>query len=100
MADRHYLEQLTKKLADDGKLVEAGWMSLRIMALPLDAGAAQVGDMRMAFMCGAQHLFASMMMMLDPGVRETEADLTRMELIDAELEAFGEELKRKFPRRT
>ncbi len=29
MADRQFLEQLTKRLADEGKLIEAGWVSLR-----------------------------------------------------------------------
>jgi hypothetical protein len=49
--------------------------------------------MRLAFMAGAQHLFASIMAFLDPGTEETDADLRRMGLIADELEAFGKELE-------
>lgn len=93
MADRQYLEQLTKRLADEGKLIEAGWISMRIACVPLNAPTIQLDEMRSAFMAGAQHLFASMIGMLDPGVEETDADMRRMGLIQAELEAFEKELK-------
>jgi hypothetical protein len=93
MADRQFLEQLSRKLADDGKLIEAGWVALRILAIPHNAPAIQLQEMRLAFMAGAQHLFSSIMTILDPGLEETEADMTRMALIDKELEVFAEELK-------
>jgi hypothetical protein len=95
MADRQFLEQLTKRLADDGKLIEAGWVALRLQAIPLTAPAVQLNEMRMAFMAGAQHLFASMIGMLDPEPGETPDDMRRMELIHKELEVFAEELKLK-----
>lgn len=93
MADRQFLEQLTKRLADDGKLIEAGWVSLRLHAVPLNAPAVQLDEMRNAFMAGAQHLFASIMNVLDPGTEPTDADMNRMSLIAAELETFGKELE-------
>lgn len=93
MADRSYLEQLTRKLTDEGKLIEAGWVAMRIIAVPPDATATQLDAMRYAFMAGAQHLFSSIMAMLEPGVMETPDDLRRMDLINTELEAFGEQLK-------
>jgi hypothetical protein len=34
---RSPFEQLTKRLADEGKLVEAGWVAMRLNAIPLDA---------------------------------------------------------------
>ena len=49
-------------------------------------------------MGGAQHLFASMLGMLDPGVEETPDDMRRMELIARELETFAEELKLRVSR--
>jgi hypothetical protein len=61
MADRQYLEQLSRRLADDGRLIEAGWVALRIQAIPHDAPAVQLQEMRMAYMAGAQRLFASIM---------------------------------------
>ena len=93
MADRQFLEQLSRKLADEGRLIEAGWVALRIQAIPNNAPAVQLQEMRMAFMAGAQHLFSSIMTILEDGVMETEADMTRMELISKELETFGKELE-------
>jgi hypothetical protein len=96
MADRQFLEQLSRKLADDGKLIEAGWVSLRIQAIPFNAPAVQLEEMRMAFMAGAQHLFSSIMTILEDGVEETEADLSRMDLIHKELEAYAKEIELRF----
>jgi hypothetical protein len=93
MADRQFLETLSRKLADEGKLIEAGWVSMRLHAIPLNAPAVQLESMRMAFMGGAQHLFASIMTILDPRTEGTEADLRRMDLIHEELESFRRELE-------
>jgi hypothetical protein len=98
MADRQFLEQLSRKLADDGKLIEAGWVGLRIAAVPLNAPAVQIEEMRNAFMAGAQHLFSSIMTIMEPDAEPTEADMRRMSLISDELEAFGEELKLRLAR--
>ncbi|MBB3396840.1 hypothetical protein [Rhizobium sp. BK060] len=88
MADRAYLERLARELTDKGQLIEAGWVSLRIAAVPLDASPTQLEEMRNAFFAGAQHLFASIMTILEPDAEPTEKDLDRMSLIDAELRAF------------
>ena len=98
MADRSYLEALSRKLADEGKLIEAGWVALRITMIPPGASAAQLDDMRLVYMAGAQHLFSSIMSMLDPGTDETPADLSRMDMINRELERFAEELKLRISR--
>lgn len=97
MADRAFLERLTKQLMDEGKLLEAGWIGLRLAAIPLDAPPIQLKQMHMAYMAGAQHLWASMMAGLDPGVGETAADMRRMDLIARELEAYESELLRSLP---
>ena len=93
MADRQFLEQLSRRLADEGRLIEAGWVALRIQAIPHNAPAVQLQEMRMAFMAGAQHLFGSMLGMLDPGLEETPDDMRRMDLIHKELAAFEQELR-------
>ena len=93
MADRQFLEQLSRRLADDGRLIEAGWVALRLQAVPHNAPAVQLQEMRMAFMAGAQHLFGSILSILDPGLEETDADLSRMDLIHKELAAFEQELR-------
>jgi hypothetical protein len=92
-ARRDFLQAMAKTLADQGKLIEAGWFSLQAIAIPADAPPVQVKEMRKAFMAGAQHLFASIVDIMDPEEEPTEADLRRMDLIDAELRAYVEELK-------
>jgi hypothetical protein len=82
------LEKLEKQLADSGKLIEAGWIALRIAAIPADAPQIQLDEMRQAFFAGAQHVFHTMMRVLDPGEEPTANDLRRFELLDKELRGF------------
>lgn len=93
MADKAYLERLSRELTDQGKLIEAGWIGLRIAAIPLDASAAQLDEMRNAFFAGAQHLFGSIMTVMDPGVEPTEQDVVRISSIARELRGFIAEFK-------
>lgn len=95
MADREHLERLTRELTDKGKLIEAGWIGLRLAAIPLDAAPIQLTDMRRAFFAGAAHLFSSILTMMDADAEPTAADLGRMDLIDEELRAFGQDLERE-----
>ncbi len=91
------LVALTKELTDRGKLIEAGWVSLQLMAIPADAPQEQLTEMRMAFFAGAQHLFASIVGILEPGEEPTDNDMNRLTLINEELDKFVEEVKRKLP---
>jgi len=95
MADRAHLERLSRELTEKGKLIEAGWVGLRVAAIPLDAPKIQLVEMRKAFFAGAQHLFASIMTIMDEDREPTEADLRRMDLIDAELRSFAHDLERE-----
>lgn len=88
------LEKLSRDLTDQGRLIEAGWISLRLMAIDPHA---QLDEMRMAFFAGAQHLFASIMTILEPGAEPTEKDLQRLGLIQAELDKFISEFKQRIP---
>jgi len=80
--------KLTKALSDSGKIIEAGFVGLRMTAMAKDAPEDQVREMRMAFFAGAQHLFGSIMTFLDSGEDATDRDLRRMSLIEAELQDF------------
>ena len=88
MADRAYLDRIVREFTDQGKLMEAGWIGLRIACRLEDAPALQLQEMRMAFFAGAQHLFGSIMSIMDPGEEPTEKDMERIDLIDRELKAF------------
>jgi len=92
------LEALVKRLSADGRLIEMGWVALRRIAVPHDAPPEQIHEMRMAYMAGAQHLFASMMGFLDPGEEPTDDDMKRIELIHNELEAFRKEMELRIAR--
>lgn len=85
MADRAFLERLTKDLADQGKLIEAGWVGLRLAAIPDNAPAIQLQAMRLAYM--------AIIAILDADREPTDADLDRMDLIHKELDAFRAELE-------
>ena len=96
MPDRAEIEriatELSKRLAAEGKLIEAGWAGYRLLVLPQDASQLQIDECRTAFMAGSQHLFSSIMVVLDPGGDPTDADLKKMDLIDQELRAFAREM--------
>jgi hypothetical protein len=89
------IEQLTKHFVDGGRLIEAGWQTMRLMVLPPTASDVQVTEMRKAFFAGAQHLFGSIMAVLDDDGEPSPDDLRRMDLIHAELEGFRKELERE-----
>lgn len=86
------LTELSKVLTDQGKIIEAGWTGYRMGVLPGDCSQVQIDETRLAFFAGAQHLFASMMSILDPGAEPTENDLKRMDLIHEELNQFSASL--------
>jgi hypothetical protein len=79
---------ITKEFTDRGKLVEAGWAAFHHLVLPKDAPAVQIREMRLAFMAGAEHLFSSIMNILDPGEEPTASDLRRMDLISNEIDEW------------
>lgn len=83
---------LIKAFTDQGKIIEAGWVSYRHKIVPASAGAVQIEESRRAFFAGAHHLFASIMTVLDPGAEPTESDLKRMDHINDELDAFMRDL--------
>lgn len=90
---RAQLEGFTRDLTDKGKIMEAGWIGFRHMVIDEQAQAIQLQEMRMAFMAGAQHLFSSIMVTLEPDKEPTANDLRRMSMIHQELESFGKELE-------
>lgn len=95
MADRAHLQRLERELVDKKKLIEAGWVGLRLAAVPDNASPVQLEEMRNAFFVGAQHLFSSIMSIMEPGADPTENDVARISYIDAELRDFIEKFELK-----
>lgn len=80
--------EISKRFLAEGKLIEAGFAAMRLTAMHPDSPPDQIREMRMAFFAGAQHLYGTIMNVLDPGEEPTDADLKKMELIDKELNQF------------
>lgn len=69
---------------------------MRIACIPDNASEIQLDEMRKAFFAGAQHLFASIMVVLDLGSEPTDKDMERMNRINDELSQFAEEFKLRY----
>lgn len=80
--------EISKRFLAEGKLIEAGFASLQLTAMSREAPPDQVREMRMAFFAGAQHLWGTIMNVMDPGTEPTDADLKKMDLIQKELDGF------------
>jgi hypothetical protein len=90
---RKLANEISKRLIAEGKLIEAGFASLRLLAMDKNAPPDQVREMRAAFFAGAQHLFGTIATVLDPGQEPTEADLKTMDQIHGELAAFMDDFE-------
>ena len=97
---RGHVQKLSQDLVDRGLLIEAGFLSLREMTLPQDAPAPVIETLRTAFFAGAQHLFGSIMSIMDAGDEASSDDMRRMTAISRELDSFIEvfSAKHKLPR--
>lgn len=82
------LTDLTKQLIDDGKIIEAGWVGMKLACVSDNAPQLQIDEMRMAFFAGAHHLFQSIVAALDADEEPTD-DLRRMDQIKAELDGYA-----------
>lgn len=89
------VEGLIKRLTDEGRIIEAGWIGLRYSVLPMDCSEVQLREMKKAFFSGAAHLLASIGSFMDDGTEPTENDLRRMEMVEVELMGFQDSLKRE-----
>lgn len=84
-------ENIVKDLSDKGKIMEAGFLSFRLVCIAPDAPAMQLREMRIAFMAGAQHLWSSIMSMLGPEAEPTDEELEVLTKISNELAALRKE---------
>lgn len=88
------VNEAIKALTDEGKIIQAGWVGMFLTVIPPSASHTQVTEMRKAFFLGAQHLFSTIINMLEPGEEATEKDEHRMTMIHNELIEFSEGLKK------
>src|SRR6516162_530034 len=84
--------EITKELTDKGKLIQAGFTLYTHYVIPKDASSTQVAECLFAYMAGAEHLFDSIMNIMEPGEEPTEADMRRMDLIHNKIEEWRAKL--------
>ena len=80
---------ITLELSNRGQIIEGGWKAYELLSLR-HCSELQCNEMRKAFYLGAQHLFASIMSILEPGTEPTDKDMNRVTLINEELNRFME----------
>ena len=85
---RQIADALLRELSDRGQIIEGGWRCYELLSGLKNAPEIQRNECRKAFFLGAQHLFGSVLGMLDPGMEPTDLDLERMKKLNAELRAF------------
>jgi hypothetical protein len=96
--DHKVLMELAMKMADQGLLIEAGWVGLRAATLDSTTSLQQLHELRCVFFAGAQHLFSSLITILDPRDDVTGMDLQRLERIAEELQRFITEFELEIAR--
>ena len=74
------------------KYIKRGWESYIKHVIPEDALPIQVKETRQAFFSGAAILFSVLMRDLDEGHEPTDEDMQKMEDLQNELYAFGQEI--------
>lgn len=82
----------THKLVNDGKLI-AGGFAAYCMAMEISVDDPMLPRLQHAYMTAAEHLWQSVMSVMDPGPKETAADLKRFDLIHAEITAWRTQLE-------
>lgn len=101
MTDELALDALVNKIvaewADKGQLIEGGWQGYVATSGLDSASELQRQEMHEAYFVGAQHLFASIMGIMDPDEEPTEKDMARMSLIAEELATFGKSVLQSAP---
>lgn len=86
---------LTRDLVDRGMLVEAGFAAFIKVCYPHDLPTEQLRELRIAYMAGAEHLWFSVMNVMDDHQEVTDRDMLRAQHIDDELTAFRAELEQR-----
>lgn len=89
---------MTNKLANEGQLIAGGLASYCVIE-GIDLDAPEFPYIAHAYMSGAEHLFSSIMNILDPGSEPTERDLKKMDAIAAEITVWRDNVLTSYAKR-
>lgn len=87
-------DQLSRVLVEEGRLVDLAFVDEVMRDLPVQFGGAAVDMLRNAFFLGAKNVL-KLMEVPDGQTEVTDADITRIENMRAEIDAFAEDLARR-----
>lgn len=90
---REIAQRVTEDLSQEGRLIAGGWRAFEILTGLERAPELQRSEMKLAYYSGAQHLFASIMNILEEGQEPTEGDLNKVTAIHEELEQWVRQQK-------
>lgn len=90
-AKEQIAHNLFRELCDRGQIVEGGWRAYELLTGLSNAGKIQRDECRKAWFFGADHVFSSMLTMIDAGEEPTQNDLERMDKLDTELKNFKDQ---------
>lgn len=85
------INRVMQEWGECGQIIEGGWQAL-LLGMPPETPELQLSEMRKAYYMGAQHLFASILMILEPGMEATDKDMQKLNLIHEELDRFVQAL--------
>jgi len=74
------------------KYIKRGWESYLKYVMPDGASSVQTKETRQAFYSGAAVLFWTLMIALDEDHEPTDDDMRKMEDLQNEIDAFGQQL--------
>lgn len=93
METNYFHKAILDEWAAKGLIIRGGFIVFREALIPQSSSIQQVEAMEFAYMAGAQHLFASIMTVLDADSEPTEKDLEVMTKIHSELKLWEQEAK-------
>jgi len=91
-----YADAYALKLIKDGALIEAGFSVIEKRLKEEGKGVKVRNEAKAMFFAGAQHIFATIVRVLEPGAEATDNDVRVMEQISVELEAHEAMIKARF----
>lgn len=83
---------VTHAAAENGQLIETGWQAFKAAMLP--EGDISEETVKLAYLAGAEHLFMSIMAIMDAEEEPTANDMDRMDKIGAEVMAIRDVLQK------
>src|SRR5688572_5121341 len=88
-------DRMAKFLVDQGKLLEAGFQILR-NSLPPGTTEDQINEARLYYFAGCEHVWHSIMTIMDEDKEPTAQDLRRMASIQVEIDEARKALELRF----